>query len=110
MAKLKRWEKIALIGSVSIIPITFIFGKIVFISSATATACPTYCSETKGSKYFHYKFTVNGEVVNAAQSIQEFKVKDFDSLKLYGCFKIKYSTIVPSYTRVIDKEIGNGTD
>lgn len=103
----KKSDKIILILAILLLPSMFLFGEIMMMWSDTSCARIMYLDSVKGSTYVVYKFSINGEERINHTSIQYFKYRDINKLKEKPCFTIKYSTILPSYTRIIDKDIGN---
>lgn len=85
--------------------IMFIFWQLIFINAGITCAKAIRKSNTKGSDYIHYSYLVNGEAYSAHKSISYFRITDLDELKELGCFKIEYSKIFPSFTRIIDERV-----
>lgn len=104
---MKKWEKTVLICALLLLPMMFLFGKIIFINSGVACAKPLYEDKTKGSTYIYFSYNVDDEIYYSYASIQFFRIRNFDSLKKMECFEIEYSKIFPSYTLIIDKGVGD---
>lgn len=99
-------DKKFLIIVFAIVPlIMFIFWKLMFVNSGVTCAKVTNIGNIKGSEYINYSYSVKGEIYTEGMSIDYFKIRDINKLKELGCFKIEYSKIIPSWSRIIDKRV-----
>ncbi len=107
---MKKWrtiDKILLLIAILLFPALCFFGEFTMIWNETTCAKILYLDKIKGSTYVVYEYSVDQEVKINRKSIVYFKFKELKKLKEKECFWISYSTIYPSNTRIIDKDIGN---
>lgn len=105
MKKLKHYEKLILVFTILLIPFLYLSSEISMMWSETTCAEILYLDKTKGSTYVYYKFNVNNKTIRANKSILYFRFRKLEELKKKPCFWIKYSTIFPKNTRIIDKDL-----
>lgn len=104
MKKLKKSDKILLLITILILPGFYFFGQFVMIWNKTTCAVVQSIEKSKGI-YVVYSYEVEGEKIVNYANISYFRYDNLDSLKKKPCFLIQYSTILPKYTRIIDKDL-----
>ncbi len=60
---------------------------------------------SKGARYLVLEFEIDNKKYNCSQTNSDFKPIDIDSLKKIKCIKIEYSTLIPFFNRVVDKQV-----
>lgn len=90
-----------------IIPLTcwFIFFKVIYINSETTCAQFFKEGNTRGTKYMHYSYIVEGKEYTHLVDFMFLKNKSLEDMKKEECVTIEYSVWFPTFSRVIDKRI-----
>lgn len=104
---MRRRDKILLTLSLIIPLILYFSSELSMIWSGTSCAKVLYLDKIKGSTYVYFSYSVEGEMKTASRSIRYFKYRNLEKLKEKPCFWVSYSKIIPSNTRIVDRDIGN---
>lgn len=104
--KLKNKSLLVVIGLfVLVLLVAYTYEYLMYLN--TSIACGKFYkrTEVKGSKYIHYRVTIDNKVRYGSTWVGDLRVKDLDSLKNFNCIQIEYSNYSNFFNRVIDKRI-----
>jgi hypothetical protein len=102
---MKRRDKVIIISVFGLIPVFYFFHMIMMLNTKESCATVIRDFKIKGSRNIEYTYLVNNKTIKVHSSSMNFKIKDLDSLKKLGCFKIKYSTFWNVHNEIIDKRV-----